>query len=113
MLLLLPTIGFTVSRHYCCGKLISSSLFVEADSCCESDDCCKNETEAFQFDEDFSVSLILELPASIQIDLFEIPLLAINLTTEGIAVLDDFLLTNPLPPPKTQTLLALRQSFLL
>jgi hypothetical protein len=113
MLLLLSTIGFTVSKHYCCGELISRSLFVEADSCCESDDCCKNETEAFQFDEDFSVSPILELPASVQIDLLEIPLLATNLTTEGIAVLDDFLLTDSLPPPKTQSFLAIRQSFLL
>ena len=113
MLLLLSTTGLAISKHYCGGELISTSLFVEADSCCDSDDCCKNETEVFQLDEDFSVSTALELPESVQIDLLAVSLVVFNLSIEENLIVDEFLITDSPPPPKIQTSLAKRQTYLL
>jgi hypothetical protein len=113
LLLLVSTTGLAISKHYCCGELISTSLFVEADSCCDSDDCCKNETEVFQLDEDFSVSTAIELPESVQIDLLAVYLVVLNLSVEENALVDEFLITDSLPPPKIKTSLAKRQTYLL
>lgn len=111
MLLLISTVGLAISKHYCGGELISTSLFVEADACCDSDDCCKNETEVFQLDEDFSVSTTLEIPESIQIDLLAISLMVFNLTLEENSTAEEFQLIDSPPPPKIQTSLSKRQSY--
>ena len=113
MLLLLSTAGLAISKHYCGGELISTSLFVEADSCCESDDCCKNETEVFQLDEDFSVSTAIELPETVQIDLLAVSLMVLNLIVEENSLADEFINPDSPPPPKIQTTLAKRQNYLL
>lgn len=113
MLLLLSTIGLAISKHYCGDELISTSLFVEADSCCDSDDCCKNETKVFQLDEDFSVSSALELPELVQIDLLAVSLVVFNLILEENSVVVDFELIDSPPPSKIQTSLAKRQTYLL
>ena len=43
--ILISTTGFTISKHYCSGNLISVSVLSEAQSCCKGgEDCCKNET---------------------------------------------------------------------
>lgn len=113
MLLLLSTTGLAISKHYCGGSYVSTSLFVEADSCCDSDDCCKNETVVFQLDEDFSVSTALELPATAQIDLLGISLFVLNFSIEENSFVDEFLNTDSPPPPKIKTSLANRQTYLL
>ncbi len=43
-LLLLTTVGFVISRHYCNNILVSTSLDIPAGSCNHSmdDDCCHN-----------------------------------------------------------------------
>lgn len=114
MMLLISTAGLAISKHYCGGELISTSLYAEADACCDSDDCCKNETEVFQLDEDFSVSTALEIPESIQIDLLAVSLVVFNLTLEENSIIEDYALTDsPPPPPNIQTSLAIRQTYLL
>ncbi|MEN8118635.1 MAG: hypothetical protein ABFS16_16750 [Bacteroidota bacterium] len=113
MLLLISTTGLAISKHYCGGELISTSLFVEGGSCCDSDDCCKNETEIFQLDEDFSVSTSLAIPESVQIDLLAISLVVFNLNIEENSIADDYILIDSPPPPKIQTSLAKRQIYLL
>ena len=55
-LLLISTVGFTISRHYCGSKLVEVSINSEADPCCDdmgTSTCCHNETEYFQLDVDF------------------------------------------------------------
>jgi hypothetical protein len=113
MLLLLSTSGLAISKHYCGGKLVATSVFIEADSCCDSDDCCKNETEVFQLDEDFSVSTAIELPESIQIDLLVVSLVLLKFSIEENSLLNEFLFTDSPPPPKINTSLAKRQTYLL
>lgn len=113
MLLLLSTTGLAISKHYCGGKLISTSFFVEADSCCDSDDCCKNETKVFQLDEDFSVSAALELPETVHIDLLAVSLVILNLSSDENSLVDELLITDSPPPPKIQISLAQRQTYLL
>ena len=68
VLLLTATIGLAISKHYCGGELVSTKIFAEADSCCDSGDCCQNETETYQLDEDFSVSAVTEIPESAQFE---------------------------------------------
>ena len=113
LLLLLSTTELAVSKHYCGGELISTSVFTEADSCCDSGDCCKNETEVFQLDEDFSVSTALELPETIQLDLLAVSFVVLNLNMKENSFVDEFLITNSPPPLNIQTSLAKRQSYLL
>lgn len=53
LMLLTATNGYAVSKHYCGDKLVSVSLFAEANDCCDglSDDCCRNTSEYFQIDQ--------------------------------------------------------------
>ncbi len=113
MLLLLSTAGLAISKHYCGDELISTSIFLEADSCCDSDDCCKNETEVFQLDEDFSVSAVVEIPESVQIDLLAVSFVVFKLIIEENSTVEDYKLIDSPPPPKILTLLAQRQTYLL
>ena len=113
-LLLLSTSGLVVSKHFCGGKLISTSFYVEADSCCDSGDCCKNETEVFKLDEDIQVSTMLELPQLAQMDLLAIPLVIFNLKVEEDQIIEEFTIAeSPPPSPKIQISLAKRQTYLL
>ena len=113
MLLLTTTIGLAISKHYCGGELISTSLFSEAQSCCDSPDCCKNETETYQLDEDFAAASILEVPETIQLDLFAVALILLDSQFEENENNAAFIVTDLPPPPKIQTALSQRQTFLL
>lgn len=44
-LLILTTVGFVISRHYCNGELVSIQVDLPADNCCDedADNCCTNE----------------------------------------------------------------------
>ena len=56
-LLIITTTGFSISKHYCHGNLISVAINKDAESCCGMDmempDHCQNEEEHIQLDEDF------------------------------------------------------------
>lgn len=113
VLLFLSTIGFVVSKHFCGGKLISMSLYAEASPCCDSNNCCNTETEVFQLDVDLSVVPALEVPESVAINLLAISIVVFNLIQDEVLPGDAFLLSDSPPPPKIQTALAKRQSYLL
>jgi hypothetical protein len=55
-LLILTTVGFVISRHYCENELVSISVDLPADNCCEemADNCCHNENETFILKVDFT-----------------------------------------------------------
>jgi len=66
-LLLILTMGFTVSRHYCGGRLVDVSLSsVFQDSCpessapCNMDHCCRNEHQVYQMNEEYTSSAVLD-----------------------------------------------------
>jgi hypothetical protein len=55
-LLILTTVGFVISRHYCENELVSVSVDLPADNCCEemADNCCHNENETLILKVDFT-----------------------------------------------------------
>ncbi|MGE4586462.1 MAG: hypothetical protein AB7D05_03885 [Mangrovibacterium sp.] len=113
VLLLSVTTGLTIYKHYCSGKLISTSILKEAKSCCDSDKCCKNEAETFQLDEDFSVSTNLEVPESVQINLFAFALVVFNFNLEEGVLNHELIIADSPPFSKIKTSLALKQAYLL
>lgn len=61
-ILLISTIGVTVSKHYSGAQLYSVALFGEADSCCEgSCDCCSDEISYYHLEGDYFQSSTIEL----------------------------------------------------
>lgn len=112
-LLLFATVGLTISKHYCGGNLISTSIFGEAESCCDNSDCCKNEIEIFQLDEDYSLVLVSEVPQSAEFELLNLEILVFNFSVIETKEIQEFFESDLPPPPKIQTVLSQRQSYLL
>ncbi len=71
LLLLVSTMGMTVSKHYCGEKLVSVSLMEDGaeNSCCNMVNCCHSETQIFQLKEDFSIPSISNLPVLPEINI--------------------------------------------
>ena len=112
-LLLFATVGLTISKHYCSGDYVSTSIFGEAESCCDSEDCCKNETETFQLDEDYSLVAVSEVPQSAEFELMIFAILVYNFTVVETEETEEFCESDLPPPPKIQTVLSQRQTYLL
>ena len=112
-LLLFATVGIAISKHYCCGNLISTSIFGEADSCGDKDDCCKNESELFQLDEDCSLVSVSDVPQNTEFELLDLTILGINQTNIDLEGTKEFLIADSPPPLKIQTILSQNQTYLL
>jgi hypothetical protein len=112
-MLLFATVGVAISKHYCSGNLVSTSIFTEAESCCDDDDCCKNETDFFKLDEDYSLVAVSEVPQTAELELLGFAVLVYNFTFVETEVAEVFLEADLPPPPKIQTALSQRQSYLL
>jgi len=110
-MLLAATTGMAVSKHFCNGLLVSSSVFAEADSCCDKD-CCRDHSEFIQLDEDFQLSESPEIPAITELGLFftEPELYNILFRNEYLQIVKP---ENEPPPPGINTRLSLRQTYLL
>ncbi len=113
LLLLIATTGMAVSKHYCGESLISVDFFEEAEPCCESGNCCHNETTFYQVDENFSAPVLSQLPYVTAIDLLvNMPGQLPEWNLQDVHV--DFIIEKDLPPPpKIQTVLSLKQAWLL
>lgn len=104
LLLLVSTMGVTVSKHYCGSKLVDVSVLHGAEKCCDdagSSKCCHDETAHFEVDNDFIVLAQNVMFASIAIDLF-IPVVTetiFNLVDNGREQAIDFA-----PPPPFKVL---------
>lgn len=116
MLLLISTMGFTVSKHYCGSRLISISINSEAESCCgekANSSCCHNETEFFQFDENFTSPVIVENNQITDLDIL-FPAVFISLLNEPVIINSNILnFAESPPPPKLHTKLSLFQTYLI
>ena len=68
LVLLVSTVGITVSSHYCMGHLKDQKVFGQADVCSQESPmpmgCCEDITDLYQLDEDvnFQVQLNVETP---------------------------------------------------
>lgn len=112
-LLLIATMGLTISKHYCDGKLVTTSLFIEANSCCDSDNCCHNENEYFQLDEDYSVVSVSEIPQSTEFELLDLAVLISSFDILEVEKSKKSHVGDLPPPPKIQIVLSRKQSYLL
>jgi len=58
LLFIVSTTGFTISKHYCKGNLVSVSVITAASSCCDMSNCncCHNEDEFLQLKNDFTAT---------------------------------------------------------
>ena len=112
LLLLISTIGFAVSKHYCGDSLVDVALNKNADSCCDDGACCHNETLIYQLDEDFSAPQIACAP-----DLQEIAVLGFTLFITNQIPDENYsessFHTNSLLHKKVDEFLSLKQVFLL
>lgn len=58
LILLMSTWGVAINKHYCGNRLASIGIYHDAGCPCgdmgDEDGCCHNETEVYQFDEDYS-----------------------------------------------------------
>lgn len=112
-LLLSATTGMAVSKHFCGEYLISVSLFSNPDTCCDDGNCCHNESSFYHLDENFSAPGFLQLPGSIDIELL-VDMFGQFITLYSHEKPVALILEGDLPPPpKIQTLLSLKQAFLL
>lgn len=112
-LLLFATTGLAMSKHFCGEYLISTSLFAEADSCCDTEGCCRNETDLYQVNEYFSTPDPHQLPDLMRLDLL------LSVVNRYVAPFTKeisnsfFSGKRPPPPYKIQKLLSKIQSYLL
>lgn len=114
VLLLTATMGMAVSKHYCSGDLIASTIFSEAESCCDGPcDCCHNENHFYKVQDDFSVTQIQDTPQLAEIDILGNELFSLELASEFESKLNPVIFVDSPPPPKIQEVLSLKQSYLL
>ena len=112
-MLLVTTMGYTVSRHYCGDRLISISINAEAESCCGiNSGCCHDEPEYCQLEEDYVSPVVLQ---NVQIANFKIlfPIVFSHYYDEPgpeFYKADEF--TESPIPPKIQTILSTLQTYL-
>ncbi|MFA8450246.1 MAG: hypothetical protein ACEPOW_06105 [Bacteroidales bacterium] len=114
LMLLVSTIGIAISKHYCNDNLISTAVYSNADACCASDKCCEHKTEFNQIDTDYSASPSIHIPESAHFILSLFSLTIMNLYDTENTWLSKFVFTEHPPPiANNQTLLAIKQIYLL
>ena len=113
LVLLISTMGMVVSKHYCGNEVVSVSINHASDSCCDMENCCSTETHTYQVKDDFSSPVITTIPVLAELDILGHDLFE----AEGLPELeseDPVSFLSHSPPPKTiQTVLSLRQLYLL
>ena len=115
ILLLVLTMGFSVSKHYCQGNLVDVSVFTKgADGCsmdmgmdmnaskgsCTLDNnCCKSEHHVYQLDKTYTSPITLDHVQFFQVDL---AILDLSLITPQIDEnkTNDYFSVAKSPPPE-------------
>jgi len=131
-LLLVSTMGITISLHYCGGKLYDTGVFTEADNCClpaekghemekanhcqanEHHKCgCENRTIFFRTVDDYT-SIVFDLKDDglPRIQLFELnSIISDRCSTSNVPKVD--FPTLNISPPGIHTVLSLFQTYLI
>lgn len=85
--LLLSTIGITLNKHYCMGRLKSVAVYAHADSCTGSDEkdpmpCCQDVLQVLQVDDMAKAAFEFHLDATVEF--LAVPLYALSpISTES------------------------------
>jgi len=113
LILLITTMGVTVSKHYCKENLVKITINAEAESCCDIENgCCRNETKHYQLEEDFVfAAFVYDLPDSGIDVLFPIVFSMIQIEP-GKDIPSPLIYSDLPPPPRIQTILSLLQTYL-
>lgn len=111
VLLLISTMGVVISKHYCSGSFVSTSVFHEAKSCCSDSDCCHNEDSFYQVKDDFSAPAVLAAPILAELEILGHSLFAALLEVPVVAENSSFRFTDSPPPPTIQKVLSLKQVY--
>ncbi len=115
-LLLITTMGFSISKHYCGTRLIEVSINSAVEPCCSdvgTSGCCHDETEYFRFDKDFVGPVIIDNDQISDLDIL-FPSLFICLLNEPVIIKSDILnFAESPPPPNLHTKLSLFQTYLI
>lgn len=113
LVMLVSTMGMTVSKHFCGNKLISVSVTSEAKFCCDDvgeDGCCRNETDRFELDVDTLLTVFnIDDVQESELNIF-IPLLCLFDKDRTDGVNYAFIPFSP-PPPKILSRLSTIQVF--
>jgi hypothetical protein len=112
ILFITTTTGFTISRHYCGGQLVSIKINSEPKQCCDmgAEGCCQNETKIFKLKENF---ITTQLPSAIEnyiLDLIFFIQGPFKLATQN-KISSIYLEKGFIPPPNLSTILVNLQSF--
>ncbi len=113
LLLLVSTMGMTVSKHFCGGSLVSVSVLGDDDSCCDMGNCCHNETQVYQVKEDFSIPPVSTIPVLAELDILGHDLFAQRLLNAPEAEVAGSNFIDPPPLLPIQKTLSLKQVYLL
>lgn len=111
-LLLISTVGFAVSKHYCGDALVDIAYNENAESCCDDGACCHNENLLFQLDEDYSAPQITNAPELHEIAVWGFAVFVAD-QTPAAHLPKTFQNNNSPPPSSVNEFLSLKQVFLL
>lgn len=116
LLLVILTMGFSVSKHYCHGTLVKVSLFAEYPVGCQDDGnacsmggCCHDEHQVFQMHESYTTPVVYD-----SVQFFPVTLAMIDFLRPVVfqsISLDHFSLAGSPPPPDMLTALSNLQVF--
>lgn len=115
LLLLITTMGFSVSKHYCGSRLVEVSINSEAEPCCNdmgTSNCCHNETEYFQLKEDLVKPVSFENNQIAGFDILFPLVFVYSFNTPGNIETGVLNYAESPPPPAIQTKLSFLQTYL-
>jgi len=96
--MLVSTIGFSITRHFCGGELVDVRIAKEVDSCCDMhDNCCHNESKAFQLDEEYNSPVVIDYVDHFAFVVSEIPSFIFSISLNEDLVASNHLIGEPPP----------------
>ena len=112
-LLILSTVGFVVSRHYCDDMLVSVAIDSHADQCTSDmdGDCCHDESEYLVLKTDYTQPAVEKLTVAV-IDVLDIELSTL-LVEPSANLFHSTRQTGVCPIPGKHSYISVIQSFLL
>jgi len=112
LLILITSVGVTVSKHYCGNSLESVTVVVTPEPCCEiPDGCCHDESTTIKLEDSYSVTSFSSVQPQFAVLLPLLIDLEQNGTVESSSI--NNLILIPLRPLKIQTVLASLQLYLI
>jgi len=87
VILVVSTIGFTITKHYCGGDLIDLSIAGDVEDCCDMEEgCCHNEQQNYQLEENYTTPVVFNHVDYLSVVIFEIPEFLIELQETTITL---------------------------